>query len=143
MTSDKNVILDLRETADIRGFHLLAALAIAAPFLTKVKLHYIGGEAEEEMLAIQSWQFDSGCKLSRWSGEALPFGLQFDLYAIIAESIVTDSLFEKAREVSRQTIVGLTFPVFGLRFGPVVVPANDVSSFALDMRGLLTIDSER
>ena len=138
MDHKRHVILDLRETATIRGFHLLSALKLASANLADLKLHYASNGTDNEMLAIQSCQFDSGLVLFRWWGEALPFGLQFDSYVAVAEGAIADPLCDRASDVSRKTVLGLTFPAAIALSNVVVIPANDISAFAHDLCSHLT-----
>jgi hypothetical protein len=129
----RRLLVDLRETAKLRGFHLGSALRIAATELDGVDIWYLGGERPDERLAIHALAFDAGLRLRRWRRPVVASGPRVDLYVAVAERIPRDKIALKARKAARRCLVGLLFsdplPAPAIE----IVPANDIVVFAREI----------
>ena len=104
----KKLLADFRETAKLRGFHLTAALKVAAVELRDFDIWYLG-EPPDERLAIEALAFDTGLKLRRWRWPMFALSGGIDLYIAAAERIPQDKKFLKARKAARRCLIGLVF----------------------------------
>jgi hypothetical protein len=130
---NKKLLADFRETAKLRGFHLTAALKVAAAELRDFDIWYLGGDQPEERLAIEALAFDTGLKLRRWRWPMLALSGGIDLYVAAAERIPQDKKFLKARKAARRCLIGLVFSEPASDPDIRTVPANDIVAFAREI----------
>jgi hypothetical protein len=131
MNGGPRLLVDVRETRNLRGFHALAALYLIADRLRAVELARIGGETADERMACEAFCFDTGLQLGLWN---LPGGgdRRFDVYLSAADALPWDVASVAARRASCRTVAAL---MFGLRefqpfFDGVVVGGHDTADIA-------------
>jgi hypothetical protein len=131
MSGARRLLVDVRETGNLRGFHALAALYLIADRLGAVELSRIGGETADERIACEAFCFDTGLELR---GFRAPAGddARFDLYLSAADALPWDDASVAARRAARRTIAAL---MFGLRefqpfFEGAVVVGHDTAEVA-------------
>jgi hypothetical protein len=131
MREAPRLLVDVRETDNLRGFHALAALYLIADRLRPVELSRLGGETADERMACEAFCFDTGlalraCHVPR-EGDA-----RFDLYLAATDVFPWDDASVAARRGSRRAIAAL---MFGLRefqpfFAGAVVLGHDTAEVA-------------
>jgi len=131
MRAAPRLLVDVRETESLRGFHALAALSLIAGRLKPVRLYRLGGEDANEAIACQAFCFDTGLTMRRYR-PLLARLRPFDLYLAAADALPWDDASVAARRASRRTLAAL---MFGLRefqpfFAGVVVPGHDTGEIA-------------
>ena len=131
MNNGQRLLVDVRETGNMRGFHALAALYLIADRLGTVALYRLGGEASEESIACQAFCFDTGLQLHDWR---LPAGddARFDLYLSAADALPWDDASVAARRAARRTVAALMFGLgkFQPFFQGAVVVGHDTAEVA-------------
>lgn len=100
------MLVDVRESENLRGYHVLAALLAVAADLADVELWCTGGEGAEERIALQSFAFDTGLTVRPWR-PALPGPDMFDIYVSVALVEPDDEATARARRIARRSIVAL------------------------------------
>jgi hypothetical protein len=142
MNGAPRLLVDVRETGNLRGFHALAALYLIADRLRPVELARIGGETADESIACQAFCFDTGLELHT---ARLPEGddTRFDLYLSAADAFPWDETSVGARRVARRTIAAL---MFGLRepqpsFAGAVVVGHETAEIAARVAAELRLPS--
>lgn len=131
MTTVRSLLVDVRETDDLRGFHALAALYLMAGRVRPVELYRLGGETPDERIACEAFCFDTGLHLSSGAG-LIGSDHRFDVYLFAADVLPWDEISINARHASRRTVGAL---MFGLRefqpaFDGVVVVGHDTAGIA-------------
>jgi hypothetical protein len=103
------LLVDVREQAEIRGFHALAALALVAQDLQDVRIYRIGGDAPEERIACLSFSFDTGLKL-------IPVRKYFqrrpDAFLFVANDMPTDERSRFFRSAVSRHVAAMIFDSF-------------------------------
>jgi hypothetical protein len=138
------ILLDVRETTNRRGYHLLAAAAIMAPHLGRCRLYAMSTDHAEEHLAMNAFRFDTGRKLSIWNPKKKRRWWRkpvFDLYLMISDDWPTDKRTKKARRRSRRFLLGLHLPVPPGDGEAVVTSGADTRAFAGKVLALLGLPS--
>jgi hypothetical protein len=131
MSRGPRLLVDVRESGNLRGFHALAALYLIADRLRAVELSRIGGEAVNERIACEAFCFDTGLELNSFRAPAGDRA-RFDLYLSAADALPWDGASVAARRAARQTIAAV---MFGLRefqpfFDGAVVVGHDTAELA-------------
>jgi hypothetical protein len=131
MNGGPRLLVDVRETGNLRGFHALAALYLIADRLGAVELSRIGGETADERMACESFCFDTGLEL-RGCHVSGGDDARFDVYLSAADAFPWDDASVAARGAARLTIAAL---MFGLRkfqpfFAGAVVLGHDTAEVA-------------
>jgi hypothetical protein len=131
MNRRPRLLVDVRETGVLRGFHVLATLYLIAERLHAVELARIGGETADERMACEAFCFDTGLK---FHDDRAPDDddASFDLYLAAADVLPWDETSVAARRRARRTIAAL---MFGLRefqpfFAGAVVVGHDIAEVA-------------
>jgi hypothetical protein len=102
------VLVDVRDDANLRGFHVLAGLYLVADRLRSVELYRVGGQTPDEDTACRAFAFDTGLAFrSLW--RLLLVDTRFDVYLAAANDVPMDPASVAARRTSRRTILGLMF----------------------------------
>ena len=65
MTERCRLLVDVREDANLRGFHVLASLYLIADRLRSVELYRLGGDEPNENIACRAFSFDTGLEFRR------------------------------------------------------------------------------
>jgi hypothetical protein len=104
----RRMLVDLRDDDNMRGFHVLASLALIADRLQSVELYRLGGEAPDENIAMQSFSFDTRIKFHPF-WRLILFDSKFDIYVSAANDLPWDSESVAARKTSRRKIIALMF----------------------------------
>jgi hypothetical protein len=125
------LLVDVRETADLRGFHAIAVLHLLAERLREVEIYRLGGEKPDERIACDAFAFDTALRLHACR---LPIDIEqpFDLYLSAANTLPWDETSVAARRAARRTVAAL---MFGLRefqpaFAGIVVSGHDTPMVA-------------
>lgn len=132
----RRVLLDLRESDTLRGFHVAAAAMLMAPSLGTVACQAIGGAEGDERLALDLLAHDTQVNFEPWTeGDAM------DLLIVTAEQWPDDPLSARAIASSRTVLFGDAS--FRLRRGsdapavpPGVVTVDGHDTAALARRAL-------
>jgi hypothetical protein len=104
----RRMLVDLRDDENMRGFHVLASLALIADRLQSVELYRLGGNAPDENIAMQSFSFDTRIKF-RPFWRLILFDSKFDIYVSAANHLPWDEASIAARKTSRRKIIALMF----------------------------------
>lgn len=133
------ILLDLRETGVRRGYHLLAAATLMAPYLEGCRLYAISNDHPEEHIAMNVFRFDTGCELVSWKPVKRRFWPRpkFDLYLAICDDWPTDLLTRKLRRRCRLFLLGLQFPAIAQDSEALVMNGNDTRAYAAKALELL------
>jgi hypothetical protein len=127
----RRMLVDLRDNENMRGFHVLASLALIADRLQSVELYRLGGDAADENIAMQSFSFDTGLKFRRvwWLMLA---DSKFDIYVSAANHRPRDVASIAACKTSRHKITALMFepPPGTLSLDGVVLNSHDTTEIA-------------
>jgi hypothetical protein len=108
MNSMTNILVDVRENQNLRGFHVLASLYLIADQLQSVRLYRLGGDEPNERTAVQSFSFDTGLRFhSIW--QLLMVDHLFDLYLSAANQVPSDKASLAAQRTSRRSVLSLMF----------------------------------
>jgi hypothetical protein len=135
MSEARRLLVDVRESPDLRGFHALAVplavLHIIADRLRSVGLYRLGGEDREEQIACEAFSFDTGLLLRKCELATKPVQ-HFDVYLSAANTFPWDEVSVAARGATRRTVAAL---MFGLRefqptFAGLVIPGHDTVAIA-------------
>lgn len=131
MKDAARLLVDVRETDNLRGFHALAALYLIADRLRPVELSQIGGETADERIACEAFCFDTGLELRACRAPPVDDS-PFDLYLSAADTFPWDDVSVAARRSARRTVSAL---MFGLRefqpfFEGAVVLGHDTAEVA-------------
>jgi hypothetical protein len=131
MSQARRLLVDARESSDLRGFHALAALHIIADRLRSVEIYRLGGEDPEERIACEAFNFDTGLSVRKFELASKP-AQHFDVYLSAANTFPWDKPSVAARRAARRTVAAL---MFGLRefqpaFAGVVIPGHDTAAIA-------------
>jgi hypothetical protein len=127
----RRMLVDLRDNENMRGFHVLASLALIANRLQSVELYRLGGDAADENIAMQSFSFDTGLKFRRiW--RLMLADSKFDIYVSAANDPPRDDASIAARKTSRRKITALMFepPPGTLSLDGVVLNGHDTTEIA-------------
>jgi hypothetical protein len=127
----QRMLVDLRDDGNMRGFHVLASLALIADRLQSVELYRLGGNAADENIAMQSFSFDTGLKFRRiW--RLMLADSKFDIYVSAANDQPCDVASVAARKTSRHKITALMFepPPGTLSLDGVVLNSHDTAEIA-------------
>jgi hypothetical protein len=137
------ILLDVRETTNRRGYHLLAAAAIMAPYLGRCRLYAMSTDHSEEHLAMNAFRFDTRRKLSIWNPKKRRWWRKpvFDLYLMISDDWPTDKRTKKARRRSRRFLLGLHLPMPPGDGEAMVTGGADTRAFAGQALALLGLPS--
>ena len=108
MTERCRLLVDVREDANLRGFHVLASLYLIAERLRSVELYRLGGDAPNERIACRAFSFDTGLEFRRIR-RLIWVNSKFDLYLSAANDFPEDAASIAACQTSRRTIVALMF----------------------------------
>ncbi len=108
MTGRKRLLVDVRDDSNLRGFHALAALYLIADELQSVELYRLGGDAQDERIALRSFSFDTGLKF-RGIWRLLWVDSKFDFLLSAANVLPQDPASIAARKTSRRMIFALMF----------------------------------
>ena len=65
MTERCRLLVDVRQDANLRGFHVLASLYLIADRLRSVELYRLGGDELNENIACRAFSFDTGLEFRR------------------------------------------------------------------------------
>ena len=131
MNDAPRLLVDVRETKNLRGFHVLAALYLIADRLHPVELSRLGGETADERIACEAFCFDTGLELR--ACRATPVGdPAFDLYLSAADALPWDDVSVAARRSARRTVAALMFGLgeFQPFFEGVVVVGHETAEVA-------------
>lgn len=101
------ILVDVRETETIRGYHALAAAEHIARNNRAIRWYFLTSDHPEERLAVTSTSFDLGIRFRDWRGAFAP--KSFHLYLIVADVLPDDPATEKALGSARLVLAGLTF----------------------------------
>jgi hypothetical protein len=131
MSQARRLLVDVRESHDLRGFHALAALHVIADGLRSVELYRLGGEDPDERIACEAFSFDTGLLVRKLELVSKP-AQHFDVYLSAANTFPWDEPSLAARRATRRTVAAL---MFGLRefqpaFAGVVIPGHDTAAIA-------------
>jgi hypothetical protein len=103
-----NILVDVRENQNLRGFHVLAALYLIADQLQSARLYRLGGDDSNERTAVHSFSFDTGLRF-RGVWRLLLADHRFDLYLSAANQMPRDNASLAAQRTSRRCILALMF----------------------------------
>ena len=134
MMTARRMLVDLRDNENMRGFHVLASLALIADRLQSVELYRLGGDAPDENIAMQSFSFDTGLKFRRiW--RLILVDSKFDIYVSAANDLPWDAESIAARKTSRREIVALMFEQKGTvpPLEGVVLNGHDTTEIAREI----------
>jgi hypothetical protein len=131
MNGGPRLLIDVRETGNLRGFHALAALHLIADRLRAIELFRIGGETADERIACEAFCFDTGLELRDFRAPAGD-DVRFDLYLSAADALPWDDASVAARRAARRTIAALMFGLteFQPFFEGAAVVGHDVAEVA-------------
>lgn len=108
MTERCRLLVDVREDANLRGFHVLASLYLIADRLRSVELYRLGGDEPNENIACRAFSFDTGLEFLRiWRLTLVDS--KFDLCVSAANDFPGDAASIAARRTSRRAIIALMF----------------------------------
>lgn len=99
----RRLLLDLRESDSLRGFHVAAAVMQIAPWLPRAACHVIGGAEGDERLALELLAHDTGVAFRPWAD-----GERVDLLLLAAERWPDDALSLQAIASARTVLFGAT-----------------------------------
>jgi hypothetical protein len=119
----RRMLVDLRDDDNMRGFHVLAALALIADRLQSVELYRLGGDVPDENIAMQSFSFDTRIKFRPFWRLVL-FDSKFDVYVSAASELPCDAESIAARLTSRRKILALMFAQHQIMPSPDVFVLN-------------------
>jgi hypothetical protein len=131
MKNAPRLLVDVRESETLRGFHALAALYLIADRLHPAELYRLGGATDDERMACEAFCFDTGVELRACRAPPVSDS-PFDLYLSAADALPWDDVSVAARGAARRTVAAL---MFGLRefqpfFEGVVVVGHDTAEIA-------------
>jgi hypothetical protein len=131
MSETQRLLVDVRESLDLRGFHALAVLHLIADRIRTVELYGLGGEEPEERIACEAFGFDTGLLLRKPELATKP-KRRFDVYLAAANTFPWDEVSVAARRAAHRTVAAL---MFGLRefqpaFAGLVIPGHDTAAIA-------------
>lgn len=130
------VLVDIRETEIIRGYHAIAVTQLAVLSEPRTKWFCLTSGSQDEELAFQSLCFDTGLPMNLVT--RLPMLRRFDLYTLIADRLPDDAVSLAAMRKSRATLAGLTFARAGGEVTKLVLAdGNDTMGMAQQMLALL------
>lgn len=133
------MLVDVRENDTIRGFHMMAAIYLAADQLRGVELFRIGGVEATEAIACEALRFDTSLELRPWQPRrrnATPF----DLYAVAATDRPTDGLSNSARRQAHVALLALMFGKPDSGDGWKAFDGNDTAAIAERVLAALAAD---
>lgn len=119
------LLVDVRESRILRGFHIVAALHLAADGLREVAIFRVGGKESSEAIACTDFEFETGLRLQPLDDDKD----HFDLYALAASEPPTDSASISARARARKGLLALVFQPRAVG-GYAVIDGNDTSAIA-------------
>ena len=131
MSEARRLLVDVRESLDLRGFHALAVLHLIADRIRTVEVYGLGGEEPDERIACEAFGFDTGLMLRKPELATKP-ERRFDVYLLAANTFPWDEVSVAARRAAHRTVAAL---MFGLRefqpaFAGLVVPGHDTAGIA-------------
>jgi hypothetical protein len=129
------ILLDLRETASWRGYHLMAALYLITESLRTTELWRFGGDDAEEEIAWRSFVFDTGVPIERWDRRPrfmFAFRRPFDLYVAAANTRPGPIVIHDPRRLARRSLLALLLeePGTPADLSEVVINGHDTAAFA-------------
>jgi hypothetical protein len=127
----RRMLVDLRDDDNMRGFHVLASLALIADRLRSVELYRLGGDAPNENIAMQSFSFETQIKF-RPFWRLILFDSKFDIYVSAANVLPCDAESIAARKTSRRKVLAVMFEQQRsmLAFDGVVLKGHDTAEIA-------------
>jgi hypothetical protein len=134
------IVLDVRETAAQRGYHLLAAAALMAPHLGRCRLYAISTDHAEEHIAMNVFRFDTGRKLAVWNPKKKRRWWpkpSFDLYLMISDDWPDDRTTRKARRRCRRFLLGLHQAAKPQDDAVLIADGSDTRAYAAKALALL------
>jgi hypothetical protein len=134
------ILLDIRETDTLRGYHSLAAISLICREELPLNVFVLTTGHPDEALAVNVFKFDTGIEILEWDPHTVC--TDFSLYLVFAERWPQDSATAAARACSRITLLGLIFPGDTPTAADLLVMnGHDTAAIAEKVRGLLTCDA--